>query len=84
MLLMKSVAVPIEQIYIPMKLRKTLNADKVQELAESILERGLTTPIQVRRDEGRYVLVTGLHRLEAARVLGEKTIDALIVQARRH
>ncbi|MSO92716.1 MAG: chromosome partitioning protein ParB [Rhodospirillales bacterium] len=84
MLLMKSVAVPIDEIYIPMKLRKAFNADKVQELAESILERGLITPIQVRRDDARYVLVTGLHRLEAARVLGEKTIDALIVQARSH
>ena len=84
MLLMKSVAVPIEEIYVPAKLRKTLNADKVQELAESILEKGLLTPIQVRRDAARYVLVTGLHRLEAAKVLGEKTIGALIVQARSH
>lgn len=82
--LMKSVAVPVEQIYVPARLRKTLDPDKVEELAESIIENGLLNPIQVRRDDDRYVLVTGLHRLEAARMLGEKTIDALIVRARVH
>lgn len=82
--LMKSVAVPLDRIYVPMRLRKTLDPDKVEELAESILEHGLLTPIQVRRDDDRYVLVTGLHRLEAARMLGEKTVDALIVRSRVH
>jgi hypothetical protein len=41
-------------------------------------------PIQVRRDDERHVLMEGLHRLEAARLLGETEIDALMVQARRH
>ncbi|MBM3526148.1 MAG: chromosome partitioning protein ParB [Alphaproteobacteria bacterium] len=83
MQLMKPVLVPVEQIYVPMSLRKTLDTAKVQSLAESILERGLTTPIHVRRDEKRYVLVTGLHRLEALKLLGETTVQALIVQARQ-
>ncbi len=81
--LMKPIPVPVEQIYVPLPLRKTLDAAKVQSLAENILEHGLTTPIHVRRDEKRYVLVTGLHRLEAVRSLGEKTVQALIVQARQ-
>ena len=48
-------------------------------------EGGLKIPIQVRRDEAqkRYVLVAGLHRLEAMRSLGEASIDALIVAARK-
>ena len=81
--LMRTVPVPVEQIYVPMSLRKTLDAAKVESLAESILEVGLSTPIQVRRDEKRYVLVSGLHRLEALKSLGEKTVPALIVQARQ-
>ena len=36
-----------------------------------------------RKDNARYVLVEGLHRLEACRLLGEKTVSALIVHARR-
>jgi ParB-like chromosome segregation protein Spo0J len=38
----------------------------------------------VRQGNGRYVLVEGLHRLEACRALGEQTIDSIIVRARQH
>ena len=77
--------VRLDEIYVPVKLKKTVDAGKVNVLAESILEKGLEVPIQVRRDEAknRYVLVTGLHRLEAVRALGEETIDALFVSARK-
>jgi sulfiredoxin len=82
--MMKPVAVRLEEIYVPARLRPTLDAAKVKEIAKSIVEKGLQTPIQVRRDDKRYVLVTGLHRLEAARSLGEQTIQALLVHARQH
>jgi ParB-like chromosome segregation protein Spo0J len=82
--MMKSVAIRIDEIYVPTALRKTLDPAKAEALAESIIDNGLQTPIQVRRDKDRYVLVTGLHRLEAVRSLGEATIDALIVAARQH
>ena len=81
--MLKSVPLPVADIYVPVKLRATLEPAKVEALAESILEQGQQSPIQVRRDKERYVLVTGLHRLEAVRSLGEKTVDALIVSARR-
>jgi sulfiredoxin len=82
-MLMKTVMVRIEQIYVPAQLRRTLDAEKVQKLAEQILAEGQKTPIQVRRDGDRYVLVTGLHRLEALKALGESEVDSLIVRARR-
>jgi ParB/RepB/Spo0J family partition protein len=84
MLLMQPVAVALDDIYVPMKFRGALDAKKVEALAESIIENGLQTPIQVRREKERYVLVTGLHRLEAAKLLGEKTIQALVVRAPKH
>lgn len=74
----------IDTIYVPTARRKTLHPDTVRLLAEDILENGLNTPIQVRADGNRHVLVEGLHRLEAAKWLGEKTIDAYLVQAKRH
>ena len=83
-LLMKSEPVKLQDIYVPARLRATLDQTKVEAIAESIVDRGLQTPIQVRRDTARYVLVTGVHRLEAMRYLGETTIQALIVQARLH
>jgi sulfiredoxin len=83
-MLMKPVAVTLEEIYVPARLQAALDAKKVEALAESIIESGLQTPIQLRRDKARYVLVTGLHRLEAVRALGETSIQAFIVRARQY
>jgi len=81
---MEDVTVRIDDIYVPVKRRKLLDPERVEALAESILEEGQQAPILVRKDEGRLVLVEGLHRLEACRSLGETTIIALYVQARKH
>lgn len=81
--MLETFVVRIDEIYVPVKLRKTLEPDKVETIAESIIENGQQTPVQVRQDDGRYVLITGLHRLEALTALGEETIEALIVGARR-
>jgi hypothetical protein len=71
----------IAKIYVPVKRRKALKPDVVHEIAESILEIGQQAPILIRRDEDRFVLVEGLHRLEACKALGEKTISGLLVSA---
>ena len=73
----------IENIYVPVKRRQTLDPAIVETTAESILEDGQRTPIMCRDDGKRLVLVEGLHRLEACRSLGEETIIGIMVQARR-
>jgi sulfiredoxin len=75
---------PIADIYVPVKRRATLKPALVQEIAASILEVGQQTPIMVRQDGARLVLVEGLHRLEACKALGETTIQGYLVQARKH
>ena len=75
---------PIDNIYVPVKRRATLNEETVKTLALEILEEGQKVPIQVRRDGDRFVLIEGFHRLEACRSLGENTIMAFIVRARLH
>jgi sulfiredoxin len=82
--MMKRETFAIANIYVPVKRRATLDPGKVQEIAESMLEVGQQTPILVRRDGERFVLVEGLHRLEACKQLGEQTIVGYVVQARRH
>ena len=82
--MMKREKLAIASIYVPVKRRGTLDPKKAQELAESILEVGQQSPILVRRDGERFVLVEGLHRLEACKQLGEETIFVYLVQARRH
>lgn len=72
----------IEDIYVPAKRRRTVDPVAVNRIAESMLEEGQRSPIWVRRDGERLVLVEGLQRLEACRSLGEETIVGVIVQAR--
>jgi ParB-like chromosome segregation protein Spo0J len=82
--MLKTEIFPIADIYVPVKRRATLDPARVREIAESMLEVGQQTPILVRPDGKRFVLVEGLHRLEACRELGEATIRGYLVQARRH
>jgi sulfiredoxin len=82
--MLKRESFPIDNIYVPTKRRTTLKPEHVREIAESMLANGQETPILVRQDGARYVLVEGLHRLEAAKALGETTIFGYLVQAAKH
>ena len=81
---MKRETLAIADIYVPVKRRATRDEKRVNEMAASILEKGQQTPILVRADGARFVLVEGLHRLEAVKALGEKTVVCFLVDARKH
>jgi sulfiredoxin len=81
--MMKRETLAIADIYVPVKRRAT-DQKRVNEIATSMLDKGQQAPILVRPDGARFVLVEGLHRLEAAKALGEKTIFCFLVDARRH
>jgi sulfiredoxin len=80
---MKRSTFAIADIYVPVKRRASRDQKRVDEIAASMLDKGLETPILVRADGARFVLVEGLHRLEAAKALGEKTIVGFLVEARK-
>jgi len=82
--MMKRETFPVADIYVPVKRRATLDQKRVDEIAQSMLAEGQKTPILVRPDGARFVLVEGLHRLEAAKALGEQTIVGFRVDARKH
>ena len=82
--MMKRQAIAVANIYVPVKRRAELKPAIVDELAESIMKLGQQTPILVRRDGDRFVLVEGLQRLEACKKLGEATIFCYLVDARKH
>ena len=82
--MMKRETFAIADIYVPIKRRATLEQKRVDEIAASMLDNGQQTPILVRADGTRFVLVEGLHRLEAAKALGETTIIGFRVDARKH
>jgi sulfiredoxin len=82
--MMKRETFVVADIYVPTKRRATLEQKRVDEIANSMLDSGQLTPILVRADGARFILVEGLHRLEAAKALGEKTIVGFRVDARKH
>ncbi len=66
--------IPIEQIRIK-EGRRSLNSGYVKELAASIREMGLLNPITIDREN---MLIAGLHRMEAAKMLGWTEIPCTV------
>lgn len=82
--MLKIVPIKLDDIYVPTGLRKELDEDKVSQAAEDMMDGDEAKPIQVRQGKDRYVLVKGLHRVEAAKALGDETIEGIVVAARKH
>ncbi|UVF22512.1 ParB N-terminal domain-containing protein (plasmid) [Microvirga terrae] len=80
--MMKRQTIAIADFYVPVR-RQTLESHKVAALAESIIRKGRQAPVLVRPDGKPFVLVEGLHRLEACKALGEAPIAAYFVQVRQ-
>ena len=73
--MMKREAFAVADIYVPVNRRAMLVQKRVDESPQHV-DISQQTPILVRADGARFVLVEGLHRLEAAKALGEKTSSA--------
>jgi ParB family chromosome partitioning protein len=70
--------IPIESIKVN-EGRRPVDFTKVKELAESIKEVGLINPITVRPEGAEYLLIAGMHRLEAYKLLGINNIESNII-----
>jgi len=72
--------IPIEQIEAnPNQPRREFDADALQELAASIRELGIITPITLRQtDSNRFQIIAGERRWRASQMAGLKTIPAYI------
>src|SRR4029079_10615267 len=68
-IMMKRETFAVDTIYVPVGQRATLDPKRVEEIAHSMLADGQKTPILVRPDGARFVLIEGLHRLEVLGVL---------------
>ena len=63
----------------PYQPRLAIDEEALNELKESIRERGVINPILVRAgNNGRYELIAGARRAEASRTLGRATIPAIV------
>jgi ParB-like chromosome segregation protein Spo0J len=71
--------IAIDSIRVPDTLNK-VNPENVERLVESIGMIGLRTPITIRPLESGPQLAVGLDRLEAAKILGWKTIPCVEIR----
>lgn len=63
----------------PYQPRRTFDEKALNELAESIKEHGVFTPVLVRPSLSGYELIAGERRLKASRLAGKTEIPAIIV-----
>lgn len=62
--------------------RKSFDAEKLEELAESIRQHGVIQPLTVRKlASGYYQIIAGERRWRAARLAGLEEIPAVVIEA---
>lgn len=64
----------------PNQPRKNFEEEKLQQLADSIRQKGVLQPILVRKIDGRYQIVAGERRFRAAERLGLPEVPARLVE----
>ena len=66
----------------PHQPRKIFDAKKMEEMADSIREKGIITPITVKEDGDHFILVAGERRLRAAKIARLKFIPAYRIKVK--
>ncbi len=62
----------------PFQPRQVFDSESIEELAQSIKEKGIIQPLLVRRKGDFYELITGERRLRATNLLGIKKIPIIV------
>jgi len=72
--------ISVDRVHLPdFQIRSSLDDEHVDEIAESFEQDGQWNPIIVRPgDDDTYEVVSGAHRLSAARQVGWSEIDAVV------
>tara|TARA_B100000427_G_scaffold210665_1_gene175626 strand:+ start:6162 stop:6992 length:831 start_codon:yes stop_codon:yes gene_type:complete len=65
----------------PNQPRKNFEDKSLKELAQSIEEKGLISPITVKKVENKYIIVAGERRFRAHKLLNKKRILAYVIDA---
>lgn len=74
--------VPIENIVPnPYQPRKFFDEEKIEELADSIREKGVLQPLIVTRQENHYEIISGERRFRAAKLIGLTEIPVIVRDA---
>lgn len=73
---------PIEDVQPnPEQPREVFSSEELEALAASIRVHGVLSPLVVRKDEGRYVLIAGERRLRASALAGLREVPVVVRDA---
>lgn len=75
-MLMKLMRLKIRDIRLDFQPSENLDGETIQEYVDRLLRGDKLSPIRVRFDGTNYFCEDGFHRLESARRIGRKTIEA--------
>jgi ParB family chromosome partitioning protein len=74
--------VPLDEVRAnPEQPREVFVPGELESLADSIRVHGILTPLVVRREQGRYVLIAGERRLRAAALAGLSEVPVIVRDA---
>lgn len=65
----------------PIQPRKTIDQERLSELAQSIRQHGLLSPILVRRCTNKYEIIAGERRFHASRLAGLTKVPVIVKDA---
>lgn len=68
----------------PYQPRIEIKENEIKELANSIKENGLLQPILVQKKDNKYIIISGHRRVQAHKLLGKKTIQAIIITTQQN
>lgn len=75
---LKVIEQDIDQLYgNPEQPRKEFDENAIDELADSIKEKGIIQPIIVEKQDDKYLIIAGERRFRAARKAGLKTVPVI-------
>ena len=66
----------------PLQPRKEFKKELLDDLAASIKENGVISPITIREDGKKFTLIAGERRLRASQLIGLKDIPAYIIEVK--
>jgi len=74
-------SLPLDRVDLrPDQPRRSMDPERLSELAQSVAERGVLQPIRVRPKGDRFEVISGERRCRAARRVGIRAVPAIVVR----
>jgi len=77
------VQLEIERIVVEEQIREEFDESKINNLADSIRDKGILQPLIVRQETEKYILVAGERRLKASKIAGLNKVPCVVMDIKK-